>query len=130
MPKRIYGGLEWLRIGRRQAISKISTDLPQNLFDLDVSFRYALRSVFWDMAKISIKDVDLAGKRVLLRVDYNVPMEEENGRMVINDVTRIESTLPTLDRLIEQGAKILLAAHLGIFWSISTLHVSCVRSWR
>lgn len=65
------------------------------------------------MAKISIKDVDLGGKRVLLRVDYNVPMEEENGRMVIDDATRIESTLPTLNRLIGQGAKILLAAHLG-----------------
>ena len=65
------------------------------------------------MAKISIKDVDLGGKRVLLRVDYNVPMEEENGRMVINDSTRIDSTLPTLDHLIRQGAKILLAAHLG-----------------
>jgi phosphoglycerate kinase len=46
-------------------------------------------------------------------VDYNVPMEEKNGRMVINDATRIKETLPTLRLLIEKGAKIILAAHLG-----------------
>ena len=40
---------------------------------------------FWIWTKLSIKDVDFGGKRVLLRVDYNVPMEEENGRMIIND---------------------------------------------
>ncbi len=65
------------------------------------------------MAKLSIKDTNLGGKRVLLRVDYNVPMEEANGRMAINDATRIAATLPTLDHLIHQGAKILLAAHMG-----------------
>ena len=72
-----------------------------------------LCALFLDMAKLSIKDIDLGGKQVLLRVDYNVPMEEESGRMVINDATRIQSTLPTLNHLIRQGAKILLAAHLG-----------------
>lgn len=65
------------------------------------------------MAKLTIKDVDLNGKRVFVRVDYNVPMEEQDGNMVINDDTRIRATIPTLDHLVNQGAKIILAAHLG-----------------
>jgi len=65
------------------------------------------------MAKLSIKDVDLNEKRVFVRVDYNVPMEEKDGDMVINDDTRIRATIPTLDHLVAQGAKIILAAHLG-----------------
>jgi phosphoglycerate kinase len=66
------------------------------------------------MAKLSVNDLqDLHGKRVFVRVDYNVPMEEKDGRMVINDSTRIQETLPTLDLLTGQGAKVILAAHLG-----------------
>ncbi len=65
------------------------------------------------MAKLTIKDVNLAGKRVFARVDYNVPMKEREGKMVITDVTRITATLPTLELLIQQGAKLVLAAHLG-----------------
>src|SRR6266568_4264267 len=65
------------------------------------------------MAKLTVKDLDVRGKRVLVRVDYNVPMEERNGQMVINDVTRIRETLPTLELLIEKGARIILASHLG-----------------
>lgn len=65
------------------------------------------------MAKLTVNDLDLQGKRVLVRVDYNVPMEEQDGKMVINDATRIKETLPTLDHLVKQGAKIILAAHLG-----------------
>src|ERR1043165_569108 len=65
------------------------------------------------MAKLTIRDLDLRGKRVFVRVDYNVPMEEKDGQMVINDTTRIKETLPTLKLLIEKGAKIILAAHLG-----------------
>ncbi|MDB6068299.1 MAG: pgk [Pedosphaera sp.] len=48
-----------------------------------------------------------------MRVDYNVPMEERDGQMVINDTTRILETLPTLELLINQGAKVILMAHLG-----------------
>src|SRR5213075_715123 len=48
-----------------------------------------------------------------LRVDYNVPMAEEGGQMVINDTTRIKETLPTLRLLAGKGAKLILAAHLG-----------------
>lgn len=65
------------------------------------------------MAKLTVRDLDLRGKRVFMRVDYNVPMEEKDGQMVINDSTRIKETLPTLDLLISKGARIILAAHLG-----------------
>ena len=65
------------------------------------------------MAKLTVNDLDVRGKRVFVRVDYNVPMEEKDGQMVINDATRIKETLPTLDLLINKGAKIILAAHLG-----------------
>ena len=65
------------------------------------------------MAKLTVKDLDLQGKRVLVRVDYNVPMEEKDGQMEINDATRIKETLPTLDFLVKNGAKIILMAHLG-----------------
>ncbi len=65
------------------------------------------------MAKLTINDIDLQGKRVLTRVDYNVPMAEQDGEMVINDDTRIRATLPTLKSMIGSGAKVILAAHLG-----------------
>jgi phosphoglycerate kinase len=65
------------------------------------------------MAKLTVKDLNVRGKRVFMRVDYNVPMEEKDGQMVINDATRIVETLPTLRLLIGQGAKLILAAHLG-----------------
>ena len=65
------------------------------------------------MAKLTVNDLDVRGKRVFMRVDYNVPMEEKDGQMVINDDTRIKETLPTLELLIKNGAKIILAAHLG-----------------
>ena len=65
------------------------------------------------MAKLTVRDLHLSGKRVFVRVDYNVPMAEKDGQMVINDVTRIKETLPTLDLLTKGGARIILAAHLG-----------------
>ncbi|HEY3930891.1 MAG TPA: phosphoglycerate kinase [Verrucomicrobiae bacterium] len=65
------------------------------------------------MAKLTVRDLDVRGKRVFVRVDYNVPMEERDGKMLINDETRIRETLPTLKLLIEKGAKIILTAHLG-----------------
>jgi phosphoglycerate kinase len=57
--------------------------------------------------------LNVQGKRVFLRVDYNVPLEEREGQMVITDATRIVETLPTLKLLIQQGGKLILAAHLG-----------------
>src|SRR2546426_6691792 len=65
------------------------------------------------MAKLTVRDLDVRDKRVLVRGDYNVPMEEKDGQMVINDDTRIKETLPTLELLIEKGARIILASHLG-----------------
>ncbi|MBM3872078.1 MAG: phosphoglycerate kinase [Verrucomicrobia bacterium] len=65
------------------------------------------------MAKLTIRNLNVRGKRVFVRVDYNVPMEETDGQMIINDATRIKETLPTLDLLIAGGARIILAAHLG-----------------
>ena len=65
------------------------------------------------MAKLTVRDLNVQGKRVFVRVDYNVPLEEKDGQMVITDATRIVETLPTLRLLIEQGGKLILAAHLG-----------------
>ena len=65
------------------------------------------------MAKLTVKDLNARAKPVLVRVDFNVPMEEKGGQMVINDVTRIQETLPTLEMLVSQGAKVILMAHLG-----------------
>ena len=65
------------------------------------------------MAKLTVRDLNVRGKRVFVRVDYNVPLEEKAGQMVITDATRIVETLPTLRLLIEQGGKLILAAHLG-----------------
>ncbi len=65
------------------------------------------------MAKLSVNDLNVAQRRVFVRVDYNVPMEERGGEMVITDATRIKETLQTLRLLIEKQAKIILAAHLG-----------------
>jgi serine/threonine protein kinase len=47
------------------------------------------------MAKLTVRDLDVRGKRVFMRVDYNVPLEEKDGKMVITDATRIVETLPT-----------------------------------
>ena len=63
------------------------------------------------MAKLSIRDIDLAGKRVFIRVDYNVPFADDNK--TITDDTRIVATLPTLRYAIEHKARVILAAHLG-----------------
>jgi len=65
------------------------------------------------MAKLTVRDLNVQGKRVFIRVDYNVPLEEKDGQMVITDETRIKETLPTLRLLIEKGGRVILAAHMG-----------------
>src|ERR1700691_4250761 len=61
------------------------------------------------MSKLSIRDLEMSGKRVFIRVDFNVPLD--GGR--VSDDTRIRETLPTLRLAIERGARLVLASHLG-----------------
>jgi phosphoglycerate kinase len=61
------------------------------------------------MTKLTINDLDLRGKRVFIRVDFNVPLKEG----VVTDDTRIRETLPTLRLAIEKGGRLVLASHLG-----------------
>lgn len=63
------------------------------------------------MNKKTIEDVDVAGKKVLVRVDFNVPMNKETGE--ISDDIRIKGALPTIKYLIDNGAKAILMSHMG-----------------
>ncbi len=62
------------------------------------------------MSKLSIRDLDLTGKRVFIRVDFNVPLSKEG---TITDDTRIRETIPTIEYALRRKAKVVLAAHLG-----------------
>lgn len=62
------------------------------------------------MDKFSVKDYDLKGKKVFMRADFNVPLDENSN---ITDDTRIKAALPTINYILGQGAKLILASHLG-----------------
>ncbi|MEW6162187.1 MAG: phosphoglycerate kinase [Nitrospirota bacterium] len=60
--------------------------------------------------KLTIEDLDLKGKRVFIRADFNVPLDDN---LMITDDRRIRSTLPTINYAIDEGAKVILSSHLG-----------------
>jgi phosphoglycerate kinase len=65
------------------------------------------------MEKLSVRDLGVKGRRVLVRVDFNVPTEEIDGKIRITDDTRVRESLPTIELLRAKGAKVVLLAHFG-----------------
>jgi phosphoglycerate kinase len=65
------------------------------------------------MAKLSVRDLEVKGRRVIVRVDFNVPTEDVDGRIRITDDTRIRESLPTIELLRKGNAKVILLAHFG-----------------
>ena len=65
------------------------------------------------MNKLTVRDIDVRGKRVLVRVDFNVPIKEDGDKVEITDDTRIREALPTINYLREQKAKTILMSHFG-----------------
>ena len=63
--------------------------------------------------KLSVRDLEVRGKRVLVRVDFNVPVEEKDGKIRITDDTRVREALPTINWLREHGARSILMSHFG-----------------
>jgi len=66
------------------------------------------------MSYLSVRDLDLAGKRMFIRVDFNVPLQKnEQGQMEITSDKRIKASLPTIQYALDRGAAVILASHLG-----------------
>ena len=71
------------------------------------------------MAKKTLRDVDLKGKRVLMRVDFNVPMAKD-GSGKITDDTRVQAALPSIKYVLEQGASLVLMTAIITNWFSAT----------
>src|SRR5829696_1211491 len=96
----IEGSGQWA-VGRR-----LATDTTFSAFRLLPS---ALNQQEADMAKQTIRDVDWQGRRAIVRVDFNVPLE---GTQITDD-TRIRAAVPTIEALRAAGASVVLMSHLG-----------------
>ena len=62
--------------------------------------------------KKSVKDIDIKGKKVIMRVDFNVPLDKETSSK-ITDTTRVDAAMPTIEYILSQGASLILMSHLG-----------------
>jgi phosphoglycerate kinase len=63
--------------------------------------------------KKTVRDLDVRGKRVLVRADLNAPLKEQDGEIVVSDDARIAASVPTIEYLVDNGAKVIVASHLG-----------------
>src|ERR1035441_8196428 len=79
-----------------------------------VNLRDQTNTLGADMSHLSIRDLDLKGKRVFIRVDFNVPLQKnEKGDLEITSDRRIKASLPTIQYALDRGAGVILASHLG-----------------
>ena len=80
--------------------------------------------------KKTIDDIEVSGKRVLLRVDFNVPVDDSGN---VTDASRITAELPTIKALLSRGAKVIICSHLGrpkgVFNEKCCYNRKCKRFW-